>query len=105
LGSTTADFGIVFLETRNALMRYATEQTVQLRNAMLVGFTPTSLASALRSIGRSLIQLAPLTNDYEAVVDAVIQQAESAEWIDGLVATLKRSNPDNAKVAALPDKW
>lgn len=86
-------------------MRLAPEHYDQLRDAMLDGFTPTTLASALRGIGRSLTQLAPLTTNYAEIVHFVIEQAESADWIDSLIAALKRSNPTNKCVAALPDHF
>ncbi|MCO5196705.1 MAG: effector-associated domain EAD1-containing protein [Anaerolineae bacterium] len=74
-------------------MRLAPEHYDQLRDAMLDGFTPTTLAAALRGIGRSLTQLVPLTANYTEVVFFVIEQAASADWIDSLIAALKRSNP------------
>ncbi|MCO5193717.1 MAG: formylglycine-generating enzyme family protein [Anaerolineae bacterium] len=86
-------------------MRLAPEHYDQLRDAMLDGFTPTTLAAALRGIGRSLTQLVPLTANYTEVVFFVIEQAASADWIDSLIAALKRSNPSNKRVIALPDHF
>ncbi|MCO5191935.1 MAG: formylglycine-generating enzyme family protein [Anaerolineae bacterium] len=86
-------------------MKLLPEHYNQLKAALLDGFGVKELDATLRAIGYDLSDIAVEQSNRPMVFHDVIEAAQKGDWIDALVAAMKRDNPTNKKVNALPDHF